>query len=116
MNRLLLTDPAFLFCFAQVVFTSYYVLPRRWQNLFLLAASLLLYAWGEGSSVGVLLASIVINYGCGLPIGRNGMASRRVLVLGIAANLLLLAFFKYSGFIVGNVDIAIQLLGWRPLS
>jgi alginate O-acetyltransferase complex protein AlgI len=116
MNPLLFTDPTFLFCFAPVVFTSYYLVPRRWQNLFLLAASLLLYAWGEGGNIGVLLASIAINYGCGLWIGRNGKSSRHALVLGIVANLLLLVVFKYSAFIVGNVDTAIQLLGWRPLN
>jgi alginate O-acetyltransferase complex protein AlgI len=116
MNPLLFTDPAFLFCFAPVVYTLYYFMPCSWQNGFLLTASLLLYAWGEGSNVGVLLASIVINYFCGLWIGRNGKSSRLVLVLGIAANLLLLAMFKYSAFIVSNADIAVQLLGWRHLS
>src|SRR5437588_11685191 len=116
MNPLLFTDPAFLFCFAPVVYTLYYFVPRRWQNCFLLTASLLLYAWGESGNVGVLLASIVINYGCGLGIGRNGKSSRGVLVLGIAANLLLLVPFKYSAFIVGNANIAIQLLGHSPFN
>jgi alginate O-acetyltransferase complex protein AlgI len=116
MNPLLFTDPAFLFCFAPLVFTLYYVVPRSWQNPFLLVSSLLLYAWGEGSYVAVLLASIVINYGCGLWIGRNGKSSLRVLVLGIAANLLLLAIFKYSVFIVANMDDAIGIVAWRPFT
>src|SRR5437773_2566817 len=116
MNPLLFTDPAFLFCFAPVVFTLYFVVPRSWQNPFLLASSLLLYAWGEGSYVAVLLASIAINYGCALWIGRNGKSSRRALVLGIAANLLLLAIFKYSAFILANVDDAIGIVAWRPFT
>src|SRR5882724_3348087 len=116
MNPLLFTDPAFLFCFAPVVFTLNYIMPRSWQNPFLLGSSLLLYAWGEGSYVAVLLASISINYGCGLWIGRNGKSSRRVLVLGIAANLLLLAIFKYGAFIVVNVNDAIGIVEWRPFT
>jgi len=116
MNPLLFTDPAFLFCFAPVVFTLYFVVPRSWQNPLLLASSVVLYAWGEGGYVAVLLASLVINYGCGLWIGRNGRSSRHALVLGIAANVLLLAIFKYSAFIVANVDDAIGMAAWRPFT
>src|SRR5207302_9158629 len=69
MNPLMFADPAFLFCFAPVVLTAHYALPRSWRNAFLLAASLLLYAWGDGRNVTVLLLSMAMNYGFGLLIG-----------------------------------------------
>jgi alginate O-acetyltransferase complex protein AlgI len=115
MNPLLFTDPAFLFCFAPVVLTLHYVWPKGWRNGFLLASSLLLYAWGEGTNVAVLLACVAISYGCGLWIGRHLASSRRTLVLGVAANLLLLAVFKYSAFVVTNVDVILGSLGFPLL-
>ncbi|MDQ6700967.1 MAG: MBOAT family protein, partial [Acidobacteriota bacterium] len=111
MNPLLFTDPAFLFCFAPVVLTTYYLLPASWRNAFLLTSSLVLYAWGEGRNVAALLASIAFNYACGAWIARGGESSRRVLAFGVTANLLLLALFKYAGFIVANFDVFIRLFG-----
>lgn len=107
---MLFTNPAFLFCFAPIVLTLYRILPVRWRNGFLLTASIALYAWGEGRYLGVLLASIAINYGCGLAIGNQGEPRRRkfALAAGVAANLLLLGFFKYAGFAASNLNWLLQ--------
>ena len=67
----LFTDPAFLFCFAPVVLTLYYLFPPSWRNAFLLLSSFLLYAWGEGRNVAALLTSVAINYACESLIGRG---------------------------------------------
>ncbi|MES2151033.1 MAG: MBOAT family O-acyltransferase [Pseudomonadota bacterium] len=87
----------FLFYFLPVFLFLYYLLP--WKNAVLLVASLLFYAWGEPRFVPLLLASAVLNYGAGLAIERSARQRRRWLVAGVAANLLLLAWFKYAGFL-----------------
>lgn len=111
MNPLLFTDPVFLCLFAPIVLTGYWMVPASWRNSFLLVASLLLYAWGEGRYVAVLAGSIVINWSFGLAIARcESVGVRRaMLVTGLAANLSLLGLFKYATFFILNLDL---LLTW----
>ena len=66
---MLFSSTVFLFLFLPLTLLGYYVVLRRWrpgQNLFLLAVSLLFYAWGEPRFVLVMLASVVISYAFGL--------------------------------------------------
>ena len=91
MNPLLFTDPAFLFFFAPIVLTGYWIVPAGWRNGFLLAASVALYGWGENRYVAALLVSILINWLGGMAI----VCCPRVgLGLGVGANLILLWSFK----------------------
>ncbi|MBB3121585.1 MBOAT family O-acyltransferase [Pseudoduganella violacea] len=64
----------------------------------LLLGSLVFYAWGEPRFVPLLLLSALLNYGCGYLISRAEARRRAVLIVGVAANLGLLAFYKYLGF------------------
>jgi len=107
MNPLLFTDSAFLFFFAPIALTGYWIVPARWRNGFLLIASLLLYAWGEGRYIGILAASIAINWLAGIAISSaSAFRSRKVaLIIGIASNLMLLAVFKYATFVILNLDL-----------
>ncbi|MBK1724318.1 MBOAT family O-acyltransferase [Thiocystis violacea] len=92
--------PAFLLCYA--------LLP--WRNAIALAFSVLFYVWGEGLFVLVLLLSVLINFTAGHAIGSAPPERRRLwLTLGIVANLALLLYFKYFGFLVFDV------LGWEAL-
>src|SRR5271163_3580482 len=117
MNPLLFTDPAFLFLFAPVVLGVYYRVPAKFRNILLLGASLFLYAWGEGSYVAVLLISIAINYAGGLAIGRaTAPSSKRILLsAGVVSNLLLLARFKYLGFLAQNYNVILVHLHLQPV-
>ena len=71
---MLFSSSVFLFAYLPIVLVVYYI-PlrglRRAQNLFLLAASLLFYAWGEPWFVLVMAASIAANYGFGLWVHPN---------------------------------------------
>lgn len=111
MNPLSFADPAFLFCFAPVVLTLYFLLPGAWRNGFLLASSLLLYAWGEGRNAGVLLLSIALNHRFGIWIDRALEHRKSVLAAGIAANVLLLVIFKYAGFLAVNAAPVVLWMG-----
>ena len=64
----------------------------------LLAASALFYAWWEPVYVPVLAGSILVNF----ILGRYVFANRGVLAAGIVFNLVLLAYFKYSWFLLGH--------------
>ncbi len=112
----------FLFLFLPLVLTGYYMVPRTLRNAYLLGASLIFYAWGEGFLVLLMLASVALNYVGGWLIDRcRGQRSKRVaLVLTLVANLSLLGWFKYANFIAGNLNFLLDTLrlptwGWDPV-
>lgn len=107
----------FLFFFLPVFLTGYLLMPGvAAKNAFALAFSLIFYAWGEPWAVPVLLASIAVNGGAAILIdGAEGTARRRNLALAVAANLLLLATFKYADFIIANISVIAAYFGFQPL-
>jgi alginate O-acetyltransferase complex protein AlgI len=79
--------------------------PAAWiraANLWLIAASLAFYGWGEPAMLWLLLASAAGNFAAGLMIeGLEGARWRAVLAAAVAANLGVLGWFKYSGLLAG---------------
>lgn len=84
---------------------------RGAQNVFLLVASLVFYAWGEPVYVFLMIASILLNYVISMGIQRlEADAKKRkiVLITGVALNLAILFVFKYAGFVVSNINFLLQ--------
>lgn len=95
----------FLFAFLPVVMLVYRFLPSlKWKNLFLVAASLVFYAYGEPVYVLLMAASALVNYGMGLVAARKGKGGKAALAVAVALNLGLLCVFKYTGFFLENVN------------
>ncbi len=110
---MIFSTPAFLFLFLPPVLLMSLFLKSKAQNVFLLLASLIFYAWGEGWGVALLLASSVLNYGCGLAIDKMHSPGMRKITLaaGLGSNLALLVVFKYAGFIMANLGALLQAFG-----
>lgn len=89
--------PAFLLC--------YVLLPRR--NMTALLFSILFYVWGEGLYILLLAVSVLINFYAGRAM-EDAPPDRRkwILVTAVAADLVILFYFKYFGFLIFDV------LGW----
>lgn len=110
---MLFTSLEFLFLFLPVTIGVYYVIPRLWglRNVWLLAASLLFYAWGEPSFVFIMLASIAFNYVMALLIdvsrGRKRLQNG-TLAFSIIINLSVIGVWKYANFITAT------LRSWMP--
>src|SRR5258706_16354707 len=91
--------------FFLVVYAAYRMLPalvsvdkaHRGQNWLLLLASYYFYAAWDYRFVALLAASTLVDYSCGLLLGRLPDQRRRRLVLGLSIgfNLSMLGFFKY---------------------
>ena len=81
----------------------------RWApvNALLLALSLAFYAWGEGGGVAWLAASIAFNDAAARLLHRlrAPRARRATLGLAVGANLALLGWFKYAGFLAGTLNL-----------
>lgn len=100
------SSTVFLFIFLPVVFVLHWLLPEKYRNGLLLIASLLFYGWGEPYFVLVMLASIVINTLLAIAIEDARSPGRRRALAGLSAfiNIALLVVFKYTGFIVENLN------------
>ena len=86
----------------------YFAVPDKAKNAVLLVMSLLFYGYGEPIYILLMLASILLNYAAGRLLGvfdAHEKRRRAVLALCVAANLLLLGFFKYAGLFVSTVKL-----------
>lgn len=109
------SSPVFLFLFLPLTLGAYFVSPMAVRNLILLGMSLLFYAWQDELYVLNLLGSVVLNYGTGLVISvTRGGWQRAVFWFGISANLLMLGYYKYIGFIFENLGFT-EALNAAPL-
>lgn len=98
----------FLLFFLPVVFAGFCLLKSALPGAvlpWLTLSSLVFYAWWEPRYLVLLLGSALFNYSLGRAIAGASSVSRGrlLLTLGVAANLCLLAYYKYAAFIVENV-------------
>ncbi len=112
------SSPIFLFLFLPITLAVYFVLPKRARNIWLLAASLVFYGWGEPKFLAVMLASIVCNFFLALWIARlaDRRRARKVLALAVTINIGLLVAFKYTDFIVTSLNAGLIAVAVPPLT
>ncbi len=114
---MLFTEPAFLYAFLPVLLALYALTPAAGRNLLLVAASVLFYARDGGVFTWVILGSIAVNTQAALWIERwrGTPRARRLLQAIITANLASLVLFKYSGFLISNLNALRPLTGLPPV-
>lgn len=82
--------------------------------------SLVFYAWGEPRYVTVILLSVLLNYGGAMLLHRSatrpvfGITEKSALALVVAANLLILVYYKYANFLMANINAVLASCGLRP--
>jgi len=108
----------FLFYFLPVTLALYFVcsFSRTLQNIWLLIASLLFYAWGEPLFVLVMLLSIIANYGFGIWVDKwreSKETAYNIISLAVVFNIGILFVYKYLGFVVDNIN---YLVGFKLFS
>src|SRR5947209_6224687 len=108
---MLFTSPIFLFCFLPAVLLGFHVLRLFGRNillvLWLIAASMVFYAWWSPYFLVLLITSMLANYFIGYAIERTQRRLRALLFfIGIAGNLGLLAYFKYADFFIDSLNTA----------
>jgi len=105
---MLFNSYAFLLAYLPVTAVVFFLLARRSRELaaaWLAAASLVFYAWWSLAYLPLLLASIAFNFRAGQCIAAaEGRARRRWLTCAVAANLVVLAYFKYADFFLASVN------------
>ncbi|MBT6050955.1 MAG: MBOAT family protein [Candidatus Scalindua sp.] len=102
--------------FLLVVLASYYLLPHRYQNLFLLFASYTFYSFWDIRFLSLIIISTLVDFTCGIWIDRskrvgNLRTMKLCLVLSLTTNLGILCFFKYFNFFIENTQLFLASIG-----
>lgn len=101
----------FILLYIPVVFIFYFLIANRYNKThakwFLVFSSLVFYSYWDINNLPILLFSIIVNYILGDQLNKN--RSRLLLVIGIAFNMFYLGFFKYTDFIIENLNLLFSL-------
>ena len=105
---MLFNSTTFLVYFLPVALVSFYLLGavgfKRVQVVWLTLLSLFFYGWWNVSSIPLLVGSILVNFALGRVLSRHRW--KWLLIVGVAANLGLLGYYKYSDFFIGTLNQA----------
>ena len=99
-------------CFLAVVTAVHYLLPEKYRNYFLLAASIY-FLWKSGPiSLGIAVCAALITYWFGRKIAltEDRNAARRLTAVGIILLVLNLCFFKYANRITSFLENPVSIL------
>ncbi len=99
----------FIFVFLPATLILYFLVPWKIKNLVLLLVSLVFYAWGEPVYILLMMFSIVFNYFSGIELEQRREKNQPIKFkicfwTTVAANLAILGFFKYYGFLITNLN------------
>ncbi len=109
---MLFNSYAFLLAFLPVTLFGYFAFGRLGRTAgaaWLAACSLFFYAGWDYRYILLLMGSIVGNYVAGSRIARNAgkRQGKQLLVIAVVANLILLAYYKYADFFLGNLALVL---------
>jgi alginate O-acetyltransferase complex protein AlgI len=101
--------------FLFVVLPIYYLLPQKRRNILLLIASYFFYGYWDYRFLSLLLISTFVDYFVGLKMGNvtSSITRKKLLLISMATNLGILAFFKYYGFFVQSFVPLAALFGGK---
>ena len=128
---MLFNSYAFIFFYLPIVLIGFFYLARinhAYASGWLAFSSLFFYGYWNPAYIGLLLGSILCNYAFGTWIAKSriqtarvfpeqlrgsapscsvkdsGFSKKNLLIVAVGANLLLLGYYKYANFFIGNVN------------
>jgi D-alanyl-lipoteichoic acid acyltransferase DltB (MBOAT superfamily) len=105
---MLFSSPEFIFVFLPLTFAGCWLVSRLDRTagaIWLVAASLVFYAYWNVAYLGLLIPSIILNYLAGRLIASlSGTARWAAAAVAISANLAVLVGFKYAAFIATGLN------------
>ncbi|GAA6179954.1 MBOAT family protein [Shimia sp. NS0008-38b] len=106
---MIFSTPIFVFGFLPAFLAAYYTLPKSARNWLILLASTLFFAWWRADALIVLYAIAGGSYLAGRVADKtaNERTKTWAVRLGVTFNLLVLGWFKYTTFLLGNLNTAL---------
>ena len=113
LPNMFFNSATFLFGFLPIVLAGFFLLERLGnvtvRQAWILAASLVFYAWGNATVLAIFLPLTVVNYLLGSRLLRSGESvGKGLLIFSVALNVLVLCYFKYANFFISNVNAVLQ--------
>ncbi|MGK5094433.1 MBOAT family O-acyltransferase [Deltaproteobacteria bacterium TL4] len=107
----------FLFLFLPGFLLVYYGAPSRLKNVTALMGSLVFYVWGAPTFIVLILISNSVDYVLSqkIELHQKNVFSKVYLTLGILLNAGVLLYFKYSNFLVEEINTVLNNLGFNAL-
>ena len=102
----------FLYIFLPIMLLVYFSVPKNFKNAVMILASLIFFAWGEIRYIFIMLLLAIMDFFCGKGINKNDgnrKKQRLYLFIDVGVNLLILFFFKYADFIIGNINAVLNI-------
>ncbi len=107
----------FLLYFLPAFLIIYFILGKRFKNIFALLASIFFYAWGAPDFIFVVLGSIFIDFYVVKLMDKAVRRKKLLLIsLSVLLNIGLLLYFKYANFFIENVNNFLTILGAKNLN
>lgn len=98
----------FLFYFLPITLLIYYIVPSKVKNAVICIASLAFYFYGEPKYGILMIISILSTYIHGLLIEKYPNQKKKFLISSIFVSLGFLTFFKYTDFIISNINMVVN--------
>ncbi len=115
---MIFSSPGFVLLFLPLTFFAYFYLNRLRLTIaakaWLVVASLFFYAYWNVAYLPLLLISVFFNFAVGTALApnlaptskRSRFSRRSLLAASITVNLVLLGYFKYTSFLIDNLNLA----------
>ena len=105
------SSPIFLFIFLPVAYlTCCHLRKIEHKNMALALFSLVFYSFGQIAYVPLFLLSVLVNYGAGLLLRGGEHRFRRIVLIGaVLLNLGVLGVYKYTDFVIGNLNALLSV-------
>lgn len=110
-RKMVFSNLFFIYLFLPLNLILYYAVPNKtWKNVVLLLFSLFFYSWGEPVWVFLLMLTAFLDYTwakCIEYFNLTGQQRRKkiALIASLVFDLGMLGVFKYSGFVVENINL-----------
>ncbi|MBC8250665.1 MAG: MBOAT family protein [Candidatus Nitrosopelagicus sp.] len=114
---MLFTTPEFIVFFIFVLGAVSCIKFRRFQHLFLVAASYFFFYVSNNFLITLLIYSTLLDFYLGKAIfnSKNKQTKKLLLITSLAGNLGLLGFFKYVNFMIDEVNSIVQYFGMSQI-
>ena len=99
---MLFTSISFLYYFLPIVLIIYFIMPNKYRNFILFVSSMFFYFYGEPKYIILILLEILIAYFGAIIIDKT--KNKTVFIFTILIHVLLLCFFKYTDFLITNIN------------
>ena len=106
---------SFSFAFFFIITTSiYFSISHRYRNSLLIISGCLFYISFIPKYILILFATIAIDYNIAIHINKSKDKTRKILLAcSVISLVLVLSIFKYSNFLIGDINALAKSIGWN---